>query len=142
MSRGPSAIAELLVLRCGFFVMCSRLIVMLNWVLFCIIRFHIKRKSSRVVSWWCSAPSRGSIRRGAAPCPVTLRLRLFHVAYSCSLCAKHDVVHKPEIYNVSQRHKGGPKKIVNAGGSVAKWLACWTQAQKGMASNCSRDAIG
>jgi len=28
------------------------------------------------------------------------------------------------------------------GGSVAEWLACWTQAQKGPASNCSRDAVG
>jgi len=27
------------------------------------------------------------------------------------------------------------------GGSVAEWLACWTQAQKGMGSNCSRDAV-
>jgi len=28
------------------------------------------------------------------------------------------------------------------GGSVAEWLACWTQAQKGPGSNCSRDAVG
>jgi len=28
------------------------------------------------------------------------------------------------------------------GGSVAVWLACWTQAQKGLGSNCSRDAVG
>jgi len=27
-------------------------------------------------------------------------------------------------------------------GSVAKWLACWTQAQKGPGSNRSRDAVG
>ena len=27
-------------------------------------------------------------------------------------------------------------------GSVAKWLACWTQAQKGPGSNRSRDAFG
>jgi len=26
------------------------------------------------------------------------------------------------------------------GGSVAEWLACWTQAQKGMGSNRSSDA--
>jgi len=26
-------------------------------------------------------------------------------------------------------------------GSVAEWLACWTQAQKGPGSNCSRDAV-
>jgi len=28
------------------------------------------------------------------------------------------------------------------GGSVAEWLACWTQAQNGSGSNRSRDAVG
>jgi len=28
------------------------------------------------------------------------------------------------------------------GGSVAEWLACWNQAQKGPGSNRSRDALG
>jgi len=27
-------------------------------------------------------------------------------------------------------------------GSVAEWLACWTQVQKGQGSNRSRDAVG
>ena len=27
-------------------------------------------------------------------------------------------------------------------GSVAEWLSCWTQAQKGPGSNRSRDAVG
>ena len=31
---------------------------------------------------------------------------------------------------------------MSEGGSVAKWLACWTQAQKGLGSNRSRDAVG
>jgi len=26
--------------------------------------------------------------------------------------------------------------------SAAEWLACWTQAQKGLGSNRSRDAVG
>ena len=30
----------------------------------------------------------------------------------------------------------------NRGGSVAEWLACWTQAQKGPVTNRSRDAVG
>jgi len=30
----------------------------------------------------------------------------------------------------------------NRGGSVAEWLACWTQAQKGPGSYRSRDAVG
>jgi len=29
----------------------------------------------------------------------------------------------------------------NKGGSVAEWLACWTQAQKGLSSYRSRDAV-
>ena len=28
------------------------------------------------------------------------------------------------------------------GGSLAKWLACWTQVQKGLGSNRSRSAVG
>ena len=28
------------------------------------------------------------------------------------------------------------------GSSVAEWLACWTQAQKGLGSNLSRDPVG
>ena len=32
--------------------------------------------------------------------------------------------------------------LIITGGSVAEWLACWTQAQKGPGSNCSRDAVG
>ena len=34
-------------------------------------------------------------------------------------------------------------KLLRAfGGSVAEWLACSTQAQKGLGSNRSRDAVG
>ena len=34
--------------------------------------------------------------------------------------------------------------VLLKGGSVAEWLACWTQAQKGpgLGSNRSRDAVG
>ena len=35
-----------------------------------------------------------------------------------------------------------PEKYFVYGGSVAEWLACWTQAQKGPGSNRSRDAVG
>jgi len=31
--------------------------------------------------------------------------------------------------------------LSSVGGSVAEWLACWTQAQKGLGSNRSRDAV-
>ena len=32
--------------------------------------------------------------------------------------------------------------IVTVGGSVAEWLACWTQAQKSPGSNRTHDAVG
>ena len=32
-------------------------------------------------------------------------------------------------------------KYSTSGGSVAEWFACWTQAQKGLGSNRSRDAV-
>ena len=35
-----------------------------------------------------------------------------------------------------------PLLIRVLGGSVAKWLACWTQAQKGLRLDRSRDAVG
>ena len=30
---------------------------------------------------------------------------------------------------------------LSVAGSVAEWLACWTQAQKGLGSNRSHDAV-
>ena len=33
------------------------------------------------------------------------------------------------------------KEVFYAGGSVAEWLACWTQAQKGPGSNRSRNWV-
>ena len=49
----------------------------------------------------------------------------------------------------SRHRRGGdyaePKtnrRLMVWGGSVAEWLACWTQAQKGPGSNRSRDAVG
>jgi len=34
------------------------------------------------------------------------------------------------------------KMSILLGGAVAEWLACWTQAQKGVGSNRSCDAVG
>jgi len=33
-------------------------------------------------------------------------------------------------------------QAITEAGSVAEWLACWTQAQKAPGSNRSRDAVG
>jgi len=44
-----------------------------------------------------------------------------------------------------ENHEFGGVRIPHhppSGGSVTEWLACWTQAQKGPGSNCSRDAVG
>jgi len=40
------------------------------------------------------------------------------------------------------KHDKKPLIFILMGGSVAEWLACWTQAQKGPGSNRSRDAVG
>jgi len=37
---------------------------------------------------------------------------------------------------------GLPVGIFSGGSVLAEWLACWTQSQKGLGSNRSRDAIG
>jgi len=34
-----------------------------------------------------------------------------------------------------------PLHLPQGGSTVAEWLACWTQAQKGPGSNRSRDAV-
>jgi len=39
-------------------------------------------------------------------------------------------------------HSGITARIPRAGGSVAEWLASWTQAHKGPGPNRSRDAVG
>ena len=46
---------------------------------------------------------------------------------------------KRKIKRAAKRLAAPPRVM---GGSVAEWLACWTQAQKGLGSNRSRDAVG
>jgi len=46
----------------------------------------------------------------------------------------------PDHFSISGA--GGFYLHRSRGGSVAEWLACWTQAQKGPGSNRSRDAVG
>jgi len=45
-------------------------------------------------------------------------------------------------YPVSQSTPGFPVTGRPKITPVAEWLACWTQAQKGLGSNRSRDAVG
>ena len=46
------------------------------------------------------------------------------------------------LQNAHNADKASDKVIHLWGGSVAEWLACWTQAQKGPGSNRNRDAVG
>jgi len=32
--------------------------------------------------------------------------------------------------------------MLDGGGSIAEWLACWTQAQKSLGSNCPVTVLG
>jgi len=47
-------------------------------------------------------------------------------------------------FRSSEQHADGTNRLPSSckGGSVAEWLACWTQTQKGSGSNRSRDAVG
>ena len=68
-------------------------------------------------------------------------LVFYHFAVSVYLCATNSL-----IVNIIVKHQR-KSLLLHAlynreGGSVAEWLACWTQAQKGLGSNRSRDAVG
>ena len=49
---------------------------------------------------------------------------------------------KDNITDMKVFHSLSNTIVVIMDGSVAEWLACWTQAQKGPGSNRSRDAVG
>ena len=67
---------------------------------------------------------------------------LFCEQYFCQKLSKSDDVQfKAIAFNIIGVVFGGHGEI-RKGGSVAEWLACWTQAQKGLGSNRSRDAVG
>ena len=54
------------------------------------------------------------------------------------------VIHSPNKTGVISPRTEAEKKLLthSLGGSVAECLACWTQAQKCLGSNRSRDAVG
>ena len=54
------------------------------------------------------------------------------------------VIRSPNKTGVISRRTEAEKKLLthSLGGSVAECLACWTQAQKCLDSNRSRDAVG
>jgi len=67
---------------------------------------------------------------------ITANIHLYCVSEKTQLCLFSNIRVKNEPadrYTCIVHTKGG---------SVAEWLACWTQAQKGSGSNRSRDAVG
>jgi len=66
------------------------------------------------------------------------RYKLVSVRGTCPACISRSLgvsPSPPQLLSRGYTHVG-------RGGSVAEWLACGTQAQKGPGSNRSRDAVG
>ena len=97
-----------------------------------------------------AGPAEVSLARGLPgrlDCPTTANPPVTRVLWS-----KNDRVVAPLVPNHSEAADDDPVQpcefqlllcsLINLGGSVAEWLACWTQAQKGPGSNRSRDAVG
>jgi len=57
---------------------------------------------------------------------------MWHVSSRSGVAALRTAIHLLLTYSSTES--------CGLGGSVAEWLACWTQAQKGLGSNRSRDA--
>ena len=66
---------------------------------------------------------------------IILLLKLLALAAVCLLL---EFFVMQVMISVRRLHHGN----VQLSGSIAEWLACWTQAQKGLGSNRSRDAVG
>ena len=90
------------------------------------------------------------------PCSTSLPIRrhvqtIVHSDNSC-YCSGSQRPHncRPLAVNIEfidlQRARADALRITTSmlsmGGSVAEWSACWTEAQKGLGSNRSRDAVG
>ena len=75
----------------------------------------------------------------AASLPVAVGRRSGDVCLSTSL--NYDAAHE-HVFNVTATDQGHLHltfsiKQVPAAARMAEWLACWTQARKGLGSNCS-----
>jgi len=56
-------------------------------------------------------------------------------------CTPSCLNHTQQSHHPAGRHSEY-RRLPAARGSVAEWLACWTQAQNGLGSNRSRDVVG
>jgi len=80
------------------------------------------------------------------------RRRVMIPCISCTHAPIHTPVQSSPVSCISYRFRDCTasylSKVANfnlpacRGGSVAEWLACWTQAQKGLSSNRNCDAVG
>jgi len=82
--------------------------------------------------------------RRRSPIYIFIDLSPYLVPCSPDICAPANIRPAPLPKSSSRTCVLGQKVEVHVvkGGSVAEWLACWTQAQKGPGSNRSRDAVG
>ena len=89
-------------------------------------------------------------QRGAAPIDRALASLCSH-AINSRTPTSHDSLTDVQYFSTraTPRNIGLSDSIeflgaiqIQMGGSVAEWLACWTQAQKGLGSNRSRNAVG
>ena len=76
-----------------------------------------------------SGTERGWLGGGAEVAATSLHHS--HTAAAAAACVTVSTTSLPRRQLSSAPHRG----------SVAEWLACWTQAQKGPGSYCSRDAV-
>ena len=96
------------------------------------------------VLWHCWLGVRKSIWpvRGA-DCLHMVQLMSLHPKTPSFLASFKSRLVLPVSYRLTQVVlEKRPLNGCSSSGSVAKWLTCWTQAQKGPGSNRSRDAVG
>jgi len=85
---------------------------------------------------------------GDAACWAPLPWLVVLLCRSSSAIMKNVLACKDDSDYIPPRKIANIKKVIfldsklNAGGSVVEWLACCTQAQKGLGSNRSRDPVG
>ena len=94
--------------------------------------------------WWPGAQSAQDNHALACNYAKYSPILMSSRVYTCFVMNEESIANEAVVYvcriNVNiDLFLGG---LLILGGSVAQWLACWTQAQKGQGSNRSRDAVG
>jgi len=95
--------------------------------------FHTDAAAAALACVHCRHDDDESTTPDSAVTLTAVRLRTINLPYAV---AQHEAI------NCSNGLRKSDPVRLTRGGSVAEWLACWTQAQKGPGSNRSRDAVG